>query len=232
MLVAEKRIRCFQITFIFLQHKMFPLGTTYGHSPAFLCYPKRKIYMNFEQKILLELKRGNEQAFTLLFQKYYQDLVMFGGSILQDRVKCEDIVQNVFLKLWTDREKLEIEKSLKSFLIRSVQNSCLDELRHKQVVRNHENYMQTFNYFDCLDTENYVFYSDLQVKLNEALEKIPESYREAFQLNRFEGLKYKEIAEKLQVSERTVEVRISKAINALRKLLKDFLFLILLFYPN
>ena len=188
--------------------------------------------MDLEQNLLMELKRGNKEAFTILFRKYYKDLVLFGGSILRDRVKCEDIVQNIFLKLWTERENIEIEKSLKSFLIRSVQNSCLDELRHKQVVRDHELYVEAFNYFDCLDTENYVFYSDLQVKLNEALEKIPESYREAFQLNRFEGLKYKEIAEKLQVSERTVEVRISKAINALRKLLKDFLFLILLFYPN
>jgi len=194
----------------------------------FFCYPESEYIMDFEQNLLIELKRGNKEAFTLLFRKYYKDLVLFGGSILRDRVKCEDIVQNIFLRLWTERESIEIEKSLKSFLIRSVQNSCLDELRHKQVVRDHELYVQTFNYFDCLDTENYVLYSELQGKLNGALEVIPETYREAFQMNRFEGLKYKEIAEKLQVSERTVEVRISKAISMLRSHLKEFLLIILI----
>jgi RNA polymerase sigma-70 factor (ECF subfamily) len=136
-------------------------------------------------------------------------------------------VQNIFLKLWTERESIEIEKSLKSFLIRSVQNSCLDELRHKQVVRDHEQYVQVFNYFDCLDTENYILYSELQDKLSNALDNIPETCREAFQMNRFEGLKYKEIAEKLQVSERTVEVRISKAISMLRNYLKEYLLIII-----
>jgi RNA polymerase sigma-70 factor (ECF subfamily) len=183
--------------------------------------------MDLEQNLLIELKRGNKEAFTILFRKYYKDLVLFGGSILRDRVKCEDIVQNIFLKLWTERENIEIEKSLKSFLIRSVQNSCLDELRHKQVVRDHELYVEAFNYFDCLDTENYVLYSELHDKLNTALEKIPETYRDAFQMNRFEGLKYKEIAERLQVSERTVEVRISKAISMLRTYLKEYLLIVL-----
>lgn len=198
-----------------------------SYNILFLCYPEREYIMDFEQNLLIELKRGNKEAFTLLFRKYYKDLVLFGGSILRDRVKCEDIVQNIFLKLWTERESIEIEKSLKSFLIRSVQNSCLDELRHKQVVRDHELYVQTFNYFDCLDTENYVLFSELQDKLAVALEVIPKTYREAFQMNRFEGLKYKEIAEKLQVSERTVEVRISKAISMLRDHLKEYSLIIL-----
>lgn len=94
-------------------------------------------------------------------------------------------------------------------------------------MRDHELYVQTFNYLDCLDTENYVLYSELQDKLAVALEVIPDTYREAFQMNRFEGLKYKEIAEKLQVSERTVEVRISKAISMLRNHLKEYLLVIL-----
>ncbi|MDO9634298.1 MAG: RNA polymerase sigma-70 factor [Paludibacter sp.] len=185
--------------------------------------------MDFEQNLLIELKRGNQEAFTLLFRKYYKDLVLFGGSILKDRVKCEDIVQNIFLKIWSDRNSIEIEKSLKSFLIRSVQNSCLDELRHKQVVRDHESYVQAFNYSDCLDTENYVLYSDLQDKLQIAVDKLPQTYKEAFMMNRFKGLKYKEIAERLQVSERTVEVRISKAISLLRNHLKEYLLILIAF---
>lgn len=178
--------------------------------------------MNNEYDLLSALKSGNKEAFTLLFRKYYKDLVLFGGNILHDQVRCEDIVQNIFLKLWSDRENIIIEKSLKSFLLRSVQNSCLDELRHKQVIRDHEQFTQTFDYFDSLDTENYILYSDLEDKLNAAMNKLPDTYREAFRMNRFDGLKYKEIAEQLKVSERTVEVRVSKALGLLRVYLKDF----------
>lgn len=175
-----------------------------------------------EQTLLIELKKGNKQAYSLLFNKYYKDLVLFGGNFLPNKSFCEDIVQNVFLKLWRDRESIEIETSLKSFLLRSVQNSCLDELRHKGVVREHESYSSTFSASDNIDTENYVLYSDLHNHLNEALSKLPESCREAFEMNRLEGLKYREIAEKLNVSERTIEVRIGKALSLLRSHLKEF----------
>jgi RNA polymerase sigma-70 factor, ECF subfamily len=185
--------------------------------------------MSKELYLLAELKNGNKEAYTLLFRKYYKDLVLFGGNFLHDKVRCEDVVQNIFLKLWADRESIEIKTSLKSFLLKSVQNACLDELRHKQIVREHESYTEAFADFDNLDTENYILYSDLHDKLDIALSKLPDACREAFELNRFEGLKYKEIAERLKVSERTIEVRIGKAIGLLRHHLKDF-FIMILFY--
>ncbi|TSA38743.1 MAG: RNA polymerase sigma-70 factor [Porphyromonadaceae bacterium] len=176
-----------------------------------------------EEKYLLEeLRRGNKAAFTLLFHKYYKDLVIFGGNFLHDKGRCEDIVQDIFLKLWTNHEEFEIDSSLKSFMLRSVQNSCLDELRHRKVVREHESYSEWVDFTDNNDTENYILYSDLKSSLDEALNKLPEVCREAFQMNRFEGLKYKEIAERLNVSERTIEVRIGKAIGLLRHYLKAF----------
>ena len=183
-----------------------------------------------EHTLLIELKTGNKQAYSQLFNKYYKDLVLFGGNFLPNKSLCEDIVQNVFLKLWRDRESIEIETSLKSFLLRSVQNSCLDELRHKGVVREHESYSSTFSVSDNIDTENYVLYSDLQGHLEEALTKLPVACREAFEMNRLEGLKYREIAEKLHVSERTVEVRIGKALSLLRNHLKEFFITIFLFW--
>jgi len=178
--------------------------------------------MNEERYLLVELKRGNKNAFSLLFQKYYKDLVLFGGNFLRDKVRCEDVVQTVFLKLWSDKETLEIETSLKSFLLKSVKNGCLDELRHKQVIREHESYTEIFGDVDSLDTEQYVLFSNLQDHLHDALDKLPEVCRVAFEMNRFEGLKYKEIAKRLEVSERTVEVRIGKAIGLLRCYLEEF----------
>ncbi len=178
--------------------------------------------MHEERYLLEELKRGNKAAFTLLFRRYYRDLVIFAGNFLHDKGRCEDIIQNAFLKLWYHREEFVIDSSFRSFMLRSVQNSCLDELRHRKVVREHESFSESADINENLDTENYILYSDLKSSLDEALKKLPDVCREAFELNRFEGLKYKEIAGRLNVSERTVEVRIGKAIGLLRHYLKAF----------
>ncbi len=183
-----------------------------------------------EDNNILALSRGDKNAFSWLFRRYYKDLVLFGGNYLSDKDKCEDIVQNIFYKLWVERASLSINTSFKSFLLKSVQNACLDELRHLNIIRKHENYTQIFCDTDDLNTDNYILYSDLQDRLKEALEKLPEPSREAFKMNRFDGLKYSEIANKLEVSERTVEVRIGKALALLREYLKEFFLLIITFF--
>lgn len=183
-----------------------------------------------EHYLLAGLKQGNKEIFSFLFTAYYKDLVLFGGSFIPDRMVCEDIVQSVFLRLWNDRDTLEIETSLKSYLLKAVRNRCLDELRHRDVVREHETYILSNSVLDDIDTENYILYSDLHEHLDEALHKLPEPYRAAFEMNRFEGLKYKEIALRLNVSERTVEVRIGKALELLREYLKEFFLWILLLF--
>jgi len=172
---------------------------------------------------LMQMSKNDNNAFTVIFRKYYKDLVLFGGNYLANKEVCEDIVQNIFLKLWNNRKNLMIETSLKSFLLKSVQNACLDELRHKKIIRTHETYTQIFGNTDDIDTSNYILYSDLHEKLINSLGKLPEIYREVFEMNRFDGLKYKEIAQMLKVSERTVEVRIGKALALLRQFLKDYL---------
>jgi len=179
-----------------------------------------------ERYLLTKLRKGDVEAFSFLFKSYYKDLVLFGGYFLSDRITCEDIVQSVFLKLWRDHATLDIEISLKSYLLKSVRNSCLDELRHQNIVREHVDYTLSNNLLDDMDTENYVLYSDLSSQLTNALDKLPEDCRIAFEMNRFEGLKYKEIANRLNVSERTIEVRIGKALGLLRKYLREFFILI------
>ncbi len=163
------------------------------------------------------------EAFSSLFHTYYRNLVVFAGNYLPDRESCENMVQNVFLKLWDNRSFFSIDSSLKSFLVKSVQNACLDELRHRNIIRIHETYTKTFGSSDDLNTEKYVFYSDLHDKLEEALAEMPAMYREAFEMSRFEKLKYSEIAKKTGVSQRTVEVRVSKAMWILRRKLAHFL---------
>lgn len=174
-----------------------------------------------EYFVMSALRQDSKEAFSLLFQTYYTDLVLFCGNFVKDKDSCEDIVQSIFLKLWNDRKNIQIEISLRSYLLKAVRNSCLDEFRHIEIVRQYETEYGS-SVLDNYDTENYILYSDLYAHLSRALEKIPDLYKEAFVLNRFEGLKYREIAEKLNVSERTVEVRVSKTLDLLRKQLKDF----------
>jgi RNA polymerase sigma-70 factor (ECF subfamily) len=177
-----------------------------------------------DQNLLIGLKQGNEEAFSLLFKTYYKDLVLFGGWYLPDRVACEDIVQSIFLKLWDERSALVITSSLKSYLLKSVRNACLDEIRHQNIIQEHEDYTaHSINQQREVDTDHYILYSDLQKYVDKVLKIMPEACKETFLLSRNEGLKYREIAEKLQVSERTVEVRMSKALKLLREYLKDFL---------
>ena len=180
----------------------------------------------FEKYLIDELRNGKEEAFSLLFKSWYTDLVLYAGNFVPEKTKCEDIVQTLFMKIWEERKTLYIESSLKAYLVRAVRNSCLDELKHKNVVRNYEEKYKLL-YKDIEDTEDYILYSDLIGHLHIALRQLPPLLREAFELNRFEGLKYREIAEKQNVSERSIEVRISRALQFLREHLKEYLTILL-----
>lgn len=183
-----------------------------------------------ENKILTELKLGSYDAFTVLFKKYYKDFVIFAGNFLQEKHVSEDIVQNVFLQLWANRETLNITSSLKSFLLRSVQNACLDELRHKKIVREHVAFIEVFGKHSDSFTENYVLYSEIESHIQNAIDSLPDDYKTAFEMHRNDGLKYREIADKLQLTERAVEGRIARSLKILRKALNEFVPKILLLF--
>ena len=91
-----------------------------------------------EYFVLSALKQDSKEAFSLLFQTYYTDLVLFCGNFIKDKDSCEDIVQSIFLKLWNERKNIQIETSLKSYLLKAVRNSCFDEFRHLEIVRQYE----------------------------------------------------------------------------------------------
>ncbi|WP_291529486.1 RNA polymerase sigma-70 factor [Bacteroides sp. UBA939] len=175
-----------------------------------------------ENVFLQELKHDNENAFAFLFKTWYKDLVIYAAAFIQNKEKCEDMVQNTFLKLWENRKSIEIETSLRAYLLKSVRNNCIDYIRHESVERDYEEfYNSSFSQHENMG--NYILYSELSTHLNAALDKLDPVVKEAFELSRFSGLKYKDIALKQQVSERSVEVRISKALQYLRIYLKEYL---------
>ena len=179
--------------------------------------PKTNI---FEQILLDKLAGGDTSAFTSIFEVYYKDLVMFAFTFTKNSDDAEEAVQEIFVRLWEKRSELKLHGSLKSYLLKSVQNKCLDELRRRKI---RENYASNTDYqlLYTNETEDYIFYTDLQNQLDDLLAQMPDSLSQTFRMNRFDGLKYHEIAQQLNVSVRTVESRISKALRILHQALKN-----------
>lgn len=183
------------------------------------------------EKILLENIKNNDKAsFSIIFNQYYKDLVTFSFGMVRNINTAEEIVQDVFIKLWVNRASLIIDRSLKSYLLKSVQNLSLNWLQHLKVQSRFDSYSKDHQLLSGNETENYILHSELENNLQLTLNKIPVEFAQAFRMNRFENLSYPEIAQKLGVSTRTVEVRISKALNFLRNELKEFLLLLLFLF--
>lgn len=177
----------------------------------------------YEKALLAKFIEGDQSAFSVLFNRYYKDLTIFASSYTGDVHSAEEIVQGIFVKLWENRGGLNITSSLRSYLLKSVQNRCLDWLRHKKVKSNYSQAILNEPEVFENDTENYLLYSDLSSQIAEALESMPEELATAFRMNRFEGLTYSEIAERQGVSVRTIEVRIGKTLEMLREQLREYL---------
>jgi len=181
---------------------------------------------SYENILLARLKNDDKSAFTIIFTNYYPDLVRFSTTFTRNLDASEEIVQELFLKFWEDRDELVIHTSLKSHLLKSVQNRSLDWLRHLKVKDKYASMILDYPLLSVNDTENYVLHSELEMNFNQALTRLPGNYSEVYKMSRIENLAYHEIAEKLGISVRTVEDRISKALGLLRVELKDFLLLL------
>jgi len=175
-----------------------------------------------EKALLDKLKDGDVSAFSTIFSAYYSDLVAFAVRLTHELNLAEEIVQDTFVRLWEEHANLGIHTSLKSYLLKSVQNRCIDLHRHRKIQQIHASITcETSSSFDY-DTDHYIFRSELEQHIESALALIPTETANVFRMNRFEGLKYHEIAEKLKVSVRTVEVRMSKVLKLLQEQLKEF----------
>lgn len=183
-----------------------------------------------EQNLFESLKTGDERAFEKLFKLYYAPLCFYTSGILQDEAAAEEIVQEFFVKFWEKREKIQIETSLKNYFFRSVKNLCLNKIKHEQIKLQHAK--NVISEAESTGYSDHFLEVDLQKDIEESIAALPEKRREIFRLSREEGLKYREIAEKLNISIKTVEAQMGLAIKSLRDSLKkynSFLFFFLSF---
>ena len=172
-----------------------------------------------EEDIAGRIRKGDIEAFESLFRSSHVSLVRYAKSILKDTDTAEEIVQDLFFRLWKDREKIQIESSLNGYLFRSVYNRCMHHIEHKRVQQKYEADMLYSGSESPETPEEVLQYDQLRSVIAGTLENLPGRCGEIFYLNRFEGLKYREIADRLSVSVKTVEANMGRALKEFRKVL-------------
>lgn len=177
-----------------------------------------------EKQLVSEFINGNEQAFESLFKQYYQMLLKVAKFLINDTEQAEEIVHDVFLNVWQKRENINPEASFKNYLITAVRNRCFNYLKAKkktQSIDNDETWVEELVADTLTDTPAQV--KDIQNAIDAAVAKLPQQCGIIFQLSRYENMSYKEIAEALSLSPKTIENQIGRALKSLRTELKDFL---------
>lgn len=189
--------------------------------------------MNKGKIDISKIIEGDRETYKRVYLKNFNLLYQLCFEYTQDSSIAEEIVQDTFTKLWEIRKSINSDTNLINFLYTIAKNKCLNYLRDQQTVFRAQKSLKylemQFNYEALYEVgDNWIQFNELKEMIDSAIEKMPEEIKKTFILSRFEELKYKEIAEQLGVSVKTVESRISKGLTFLRKELKDYIGIIIL----
>jgi RNA polymerase sigma-70 factor (family 1) len=185
------------------------------------------ILEKLDDKTTIEaLRQGNRNVFDALFRAYYEPLCNYACSIVDANMDvAEDIVQERFFKLWEKREETDIRYSVKAYLYKMVYNACLNHIRHEKTQAKYKLYNAI--YVEQNPTVQAEGAYDIQENVQKAIASLPEQCRHVFELNRFEELKYREIADLLGISIKTVENHIGKALRIMREKLSEYMIVLM-----
>ncbi len=176
------------------------------------------------------LAQRDQSTFEKLFKTYFKQLHAYAFTMLRDEADAEEMVQQVFFKLWERNDTLSFPGSVAAYLYRAVHNESLNFIKHRKVKSNHQLHVAYSMKNDVEHPAKKILAGELEKKIHAALEELPGQCRTIFQLSRFEELKYREIADKLGISVKTVENQMGKALKLLRLKLVDFLIFFFLFF--
>lgn len=177
-----------------------------------------------DHDLWLLCKQNDEAAFKELFYRYYHYLTKVAIKIVQDEFEAKDIAQNVYVAIWNRRGEIKINSSIKSYLHRSTLNKALNQIKKRKIDYTIDTDIQIPSKRENADTK--LERNELREIIHQAINQLPDRCRTIFILNRFEHLSYKDIAERLEISPRTVEVQLAKARKALRDLLAAHRFIL------
>jgi RNA polymerase sigma-70 factor (ECF subfamily) len=164
-----------------------------------------------DEKLILRFRKGDMDAFQKIYDSFCKPLYRFAFSYLKDSFEAEEIVQDVFLKVWEKRAEVNEQKSFKSYLYRITVNKVFNELKHRVVKQKYEQHLLKVDRFSGETPESTVQFQELNTKLEQLLLKLPEQQRNIFVMSRWKGLTNAEIAQNLNLSVRTVENQIYRA---------------------
>lgn len=170
-------------------------------------------------KVLVEkICKNDRQAFEKLFRKYYASLQRFLWGYVKNQQVAEDLVQESFVRIWENREDLNPDKKIKTYLYKIGRNLAIDHNRHKKIVREWEEEKKALHSFSSVDNtiDDKLHKKIMVTRVKKAIEDLPERRRLVFILSRYDGMTYKEIAEKLDISVNTVDTQICRALQTLR----------------
>jgi RNA polymerase sigma-70 factor, ECF subfamily len=189
-----------------------------------------------QQQLINGIKNGDLVAFEELYQQYYIFLCLIAEHIVRNPSDAEEIVSDVFVKLWNIREKIEIVTSIKAYLVKAVHNTSINFLEQSKIIN---------KLTDCLNNSDYkllawdsdyplgrLYEKEIMNILDHGINTLPDACRQIFILSRNENMKYSDIANKLGISVNTVKTQMKIALARLREILKDYLMILLLFMVN
>lgn len=175
------------------------------------------------------IEKLDKKSFEILFKQYFSVLCQFARKYVRDLDTSKEIVHDCFVSFWDKRESIDLSKPVKTYLFTSVHNRCLN------YIRNNKKFDQNVENFELLDLSHHHVASDSLVEqevssqIHNAIESLPEKCKEIFKMSRFEDMKYKDIAEKLNLSVKTVEAQMSKALQVMRTSLSEFISVLIYF---
>lgn len=170
--------------------------------------------------------------FESVFREHYASLCRYAFSLLTDSDEAEEVVQEALFRVWEGRHRISITTSWQAYLFRAVRNQALNHLRKRKV---HQEYLADGFHQpgeSLADASEAVSLAELQMKIRDAVAKLPPERQRIFIMSRYEGLKYREIADELGISPKTVENQLGRALQSLRTELADYLPLVLILFAD
>lgn len=168
-----------------------------------------------EQELIGNIKNSCSKSFQLIFMKYYEKIYRFIWLRTHDSELARDLVQDVFMRIWVNRRRLDINKSFKAYLYQISNNLVIDNMRKNKTKEKIMRINQSLNYYESEDQ----YYTNIDIQ--KAMNKLPQKLNIVVILSRFEGLNYTEIAEICNVSFQTVSYRLNQALKLMSKYLSD-----------
>jgi RNA polymerase sigma-70 factor, ECF subfamily len=190
----------------------------------------KDIILYNDEELMKEIKADNMFAFDFIYKKYSKRLYRFGFSILKSQEETENLIQDVFLRLWETRNKIEKDSSIKSYIFTITYHSAISIVRKKAKESKFIEYLRSIQEMNEEPLNVELEYNELTNKLDDIINGLPPRQKEVYILHSVEGLKYIEIAERLNISVNTIENHMSRALKTIREKLDIYSMIAIIFW--